>query len=194
MRGETHHTQHDEALRMREILINGKPFELHAVTGRVAAANKQLETRVSGGGGGGYAHQGTGFTNAVHISSTTVTHDQVYVVDGGGREHALRLQNWNLACREGHELTAVWLIKKGKTSGPYVAIRNATIDETKYDDKELAKASRPIWPLAALAAPVVLQFSALSLFIVAAALIYRWYLGVRGRNELKASGRLLAAA
>jgi hypothetical protein len=179
---------------MREITINGKPFELHAVTGRVAGATKQLETRVSGGGGGGYTHNGTGFNNAVHISSTTITHDQIFVVDPSGQEHALRLQNWNIACREGHELTAVWLIRKGKNSGPYVAIRNATVDETKYDDGELAKIHRPMWPLLGLAAPLVLHFSGLSLLVAASALFYRWYAGKKGRDELKASGRLLAVA
>jgi hypothetical protein len=179
---------------MREITINGRPFELHAVRGTVAAANKQLETRVHGSGGGGYTSGGSGYTNPVQISSTTVTHDQIYVVDDVGREHALRLQNWNLACREGHELTAVWLIRRGKNSGPYVAIRNGTLDETKYDDKELAKVHRPLWPLAALAAPIILKFSGLSLLIVIVALVYRWYVGKRGRDAMKASGVLLAPA
>jgi hypothetical protein len=178
---------------MHEITINGKPFELHAVTGRVAAANKQLETRVHGGGGGGYTYQGTGHTAPVHITSTTVTHDQIYVVDGSGQEHALRLQNWNIACREGHELIAVWLIKKGKSSGPYVAIRNSTINETKYDDKELAKLHRPWWPLGTLLLPFVLHFSGLSIVIVIAALGWRHYLGIKGRNEIKASGQLFSA-
>jgi hypothetical protein len=169
---------------MREITINGRPFELHAVQGTVAGSSKELETRVHGGGGG--------LTNAVRLSSTTVTHDQIYVVDSAGKEHALRLQNWYVACREGHELTAVWLIRRGKNSGPYVAIRNATIDETKYDDKALAKVHRPLWPLAALAAPILLKFSALSLLLVVAALVFRWYAGNRGRDALKASGVLLA--
>jgi len=104
------------------------------------------------------------------------------------------LQDWNVACREGHELTAVWLIKKGKNSGPYVAIRNGTVDETRYDDKALAKVHRPLWPLAALAVPFVLKFSALSLLVVVAALVFRWHAGNRGRDALKASGVLLATA
>jgi hypothetical protein len=179
---------------MREITINGKPFELHSVTGRVAAATKQLETRVSGGGGGGFTNTGAGYTNPVHITSTTITHDQIFLVDENGNERALRLQNWNIACREGHELTAVWIIRKGKNSGPFVAIRNATVNETKYDDRELARINRPLWPLVGLAAPQVLNFSGLSLLIAAAALIDRWYAGKKGRDELKASGRLLAVA
>ena len=72
--------------------------------------------------------------------------------------------------------------------------RNGTLDETKYDDKELAKVHRPLWPLAALAAPIVLKFSGLSLLIVIVALVYRWYVGKRGRDAMKASGVLLVPA
>jgi hypothetical protein len=194
MRIESRHLQPPDVPAMREITINGTTFQVHALTGRVASTNKQLETRVSGGGGGGMMHQGSGYSSAVHITSTTVTHDQIFLVDDAGSEHALRLQNWDIACREGNQMTAVWLIKKGKTSGNYVAIRNHSIDETKYDDKGLAKIHRPAWPLAALVVPFVLQWSALSLMVVAAALIFRHIVGNRGRDELKASGRLLAVA
>lgn len=177
---------------MHEIMMNGKSFEVHAVTGTVASATKQLETRVSGGGGGGATYQGTGYNAPVRISSTTVTHDQIFLVDGDGAEHALQLQNWNLACREGNTLTAVWLIKKGKSKGPYVAIRNSTINDTQYDDRMLAKLARPWWPLLGLLALIVLRFSGLSFLIAAAALGYWLYLGIKARKEVKASGQLFA--
>ncbi len=179
---------------MREISVNGRTYEVHATSGRVAAANKQLETRVSGGGGGGMTYQGTGFNNSVHISSQTVTHDQIFLVDQQGQERALKLQDWDVTCREGNELTAVWLIRKGKPNGPYVAIRNDTLGETQYDDKHLAKIHRPLWPLAALALPVVLQFSGLSILVAIAALIFRHVVGNRGRDAMKASGMLFAMA
>ena len=179
---------------MREITVNGKTYQVHATTGRVAAANKQLETRISGGGGGGSSYGGTGYTAPVSISSQTVTHDQIFLVDGNGREHALKLQNWDVTCREGNELTAVWMIRKGKERGPYVAIRNETLGETQYDDKELAKMHRPLWPLAALVVPFVLDFSGLSIMLAIAGLVFRHMEGVRGRNTMKASGQLFLAA
>lgn len=173
-----------------ELVINGKVYEHYWVTGKVTGASKHLETRISGGGGGGYSYQGTGFSSAAPISSQTVTHDQVFLADGSGREHALKLQNWDLATREGHELTAVWVVRKGKSSGPYLAIRNHTTDDTQYNDAELAKLNRPTWALLSLVTPFVLGGTGVLLAI--AGLVFWIVQGIRGRNALKASGALLA--
>jgi len=175
---------------MHEIRINGKLLEVHSVMGKVVGASKHLETKVHGSGGGGGTYNGSGFTAPVHISSTTTTHDQIFLVDGSGTEHALRLQNWDLACRESHEMIATWIKKKGAQQGPYVAIRNITTGSTDYDDKALAKLARPWWPLLALPLPVLMQFSGLSLMLAVAGLVTRWYLGVKGRREIKGSGVL----
>jgi len=174
----------------QEIVINGKPYEHYWITGKVAGASKHLETRISGGGGGGYSHQGTGFSSTAPITSQTVTHDQIFLADGTGKEHTLKLQNWDLATREGHELTAVWLIKKGKSTGPYVAIRNHTTDDLQYNDTELAKLHRPTWALLSLVTPFVLGSTGVMLAI--GGLVFWWVQGVRGRNAIKASGQLVA--
>jgi hypothetical protein len=182
---------------MSEISVGGKLYEVHSLQGRVAAATKHLETRVHGGGGGGYTHQGSGYTAPVTVSSTTVTHDQIFVIEPNGREHALRLENWNISTREGHELVAVWLIKKGKASGPYVVIQNRTLNETQYNDQELEKLCRPSWlyPLGGMLAGWVVLGS-FSGFLGFVATIgswgYWWYLGRSGRQRLKSSGELLA--
>ena len=171
------------------------------MTGKVASANKQLETKVSGGGGGGggYSYQGTGFSHTapVRITSKTVTHDEIYLVDADGQEHALRLQDWDLSVREGHELTAVWLVKKGKSSGDYVVMHNATLGETNYDDKKLAKLHRTWWLVpVSLLLPFLLNtlHGPFAWWLTLAGLGVWFYLGVKGRNELKASGKLLTLA
>ncbi len=173
-----------------ELVINGKVYEHYWVTGKVAGASKHLETRISGGGGGGYSYQGTGFSSSAPVTSQTITHDQVFLADGNGREHALKLQNWDLATREGHELTAVWVVRKGKSSGPYLAIRNHTTDDTQYNDSELAKLHRPTWALFSLVTPFVLGGTGVMLAI--AGLVFWVVQGIRGRNAIKASGVLLA--
>ncbi len=177
--------------------IGRKTYEHHFVTGKVASAEKQLETKVSGGGGGGGSYRGTGYTAPVTVSSTTTTHDAIYLVDGSGQEHALRLQDWDLSVREGHELTAVWLIKKGKSSGDYVAMHNATLKETNYDDKTLAKLHRTWWlvPLSLVLPFVFLELHmGFAWWLVPIGLAAWIYLGIRGRNQLKASGKLLTLA
>ena len=178
-----------------EILINGKPWECHSYTGTVASAAKRLETKVEGSGGGGSSYQGTGYTAPVNISSSTTTHDEVYVVDENGQEHVLRLQNWDLSVREGHKLTVVSLVKQGRANGPLVAIHNHTLNKTDYDERVLAKLHRVWWiPVAAVAfflfAPIVGW--GLKFVVLLGALGYWWYQGMQGRRALIASGRLLA--
>lgn len=80
---------------MAELVINRKTYEHNFFRGAVVGANKQLETKVHGGGGGGSTYRGTGYTAPVRISSTTTTHDLIHLADESGTEHALRLQNWD---------------------------------------------------------------------------------------------------
>ena len=180
-----------------EILINGKPWEVRSYTGTVADAQKRLETKVQGGGGGGSSYNGTGHTAPVTITSSTTTHDEVYVVDEGGQEHVLRLQNWDLSVRQDHKLTVVSMLKPGRANGPLVAIHNHALNQTDYDERELARMHRIWWiPFAAAAffffAPLVGW--GLKTVVLLGALGFWWYQGVKGRNELIGSGRLLTLA
>lgn len=181
---------------MSHLVINGKTYEHNYVRGTVVGANKQLETKVHGGGGGGSSYQGTGYTAPVAITSSTTTHDMIHVQDEQGGEHAIRLQNWDLAVRETHTLTAVWLVKKGKKGGPYVAIHNHTLNQTDYNDDYLAKIHRPLWVLlASLAFLVVAPLGfGLKLLVTIGGIIYWWMRGVMGRKALIASGQLLRLA
>jgi hypothetical protein len=180
---------------MADIVINKKTYDHRFFRGTVVGATKQLETKVTGGGGGGSTYRGTGYTAPVQINSTTVTHDMVHLSDGNGSEHALRLQNWDLSVRESHLLTAVWLVKKGRKKGPYVAIHNHSLNETDYNEKELAKMHRSLWILlVSLALFFIPVGTGMKLLFVAAGLAYWWYRGVSGRNRLIASGRLLQMA
>lgn len=181
---------------MAELVINRKTYEHNFFRGSVVGANKQLETKVHGGGGGGSSYRGTGYTAPVHISSTTTTHDLIHLADESGTEHALRLQNWDLAVRETHTLTAIWLARKGRKGGPYVAIHNHTLGDTDYDEQLLAKLHRPLWVLlVSLAALFVLPVGfGMRLLVTLGGLGYWWYRGIKGRRELIASGQLLRLA
>jgi hypothetical protein len=110
------------------IQIGKRSVTLYQFTGKVASAAKNLETKVSGGGGGGYSYRGTGGSAPVRITSTTVVHDQLFIVDKEGKEIALQLQGFDLACRESNIVTAMWAVEEGKGEGPYFAIVNHTTD------------------------------------------------------------------
>ncbi|HVU58250.1 MAG TPA: hypothetical protein VHD83_24485 [Puia sp.] len=121
---------------MRTINTCNKEYELYWVTGQVLESGKNMETRVHGSGGGSY---GNGYTAPVNVSSTTIVHDQLFVMDKQGKEHAFQLQDFHLACRDGNEVTVLWAIRKGKKTGPYFVVHNRTTSQTFYQEKVMGK-------------------------------------------------------
>jgi len=116
-------------MKYKDIIVGGKLYAIYYVQGGVVGKDKQMETRVHGGGGGGATYQGTGGTAPISISSTSTIHDKVYLDTGNGKEAVIEVQDWDIACREGHRMTVVWVIGQGKNSGPYVGFANHTTDE-----------------------------------------------------------------
>jgi hypothetical protein len=171
---------------MKTINIRGKEFEVHSLVGRVASAGKQLETIVSGGGG--MVHNGNGGSRPV--SSRTVVHDQLFLVDNSGREHAVKLVDWDIAVREGHVLGLTWLIRKGENFGPYVIVHNETTGETRTNKQAIKKLAQPgaFGIVAAAASSLVLSavipplgaFFSLSFFgILIGGFAYRAHVGAK---------------
>jgi hypothetical protein len=120
------------------ITIGKRTVTMHQFTGKVVSSSKNMETKVHGGGGGGYSYQGTGGSAPVTISSTTVIHDQLFLVDKEGNERALQLTGFDLACRESNIVTAMWAITSGEERGPYFAIINHSTGE-QYINKKIIK-------------------------------------------------------
>lgn len=134
--------------------LEGKDYALHHLTGRVVSASRRSVTSVSGHGGGAY----DGSSAPVHISSTTTTHDEFFVEEADGTEHSLQLVDWDIALREGHELTICWMIDVGRKYGPYVGILNwktgqLTIDRDSL--KELFAPSGKLYLIPIIAAVLV---------------------------------------
>ncbi len=126
---------------MKTIQVRGKEYTLYSFTGQVVGTSKNLETTVSGGGGGGSG----GSSAPVSISSITTVHDQFFLTDNSGKERAFQLNDFDLACREGHKLTVVWTIKKGEERGPYIAVRNHTTGQTFYGESQITTICNPQW-------------------------------------------------
>ena len=101
-------------------------FEFQSLRGEVAGASKWSTTHVSGGGGGGYVHQGTGYSATAPVTSTTTEHDQFFVRRSDGKETPMRLSDAKLALRDGQDVSLVWGIPAGKNEGAYVAVMNHT--------------------------------------------------------------------
>lgn len=137
-------------------------FELHSFSGVVEESGKNLETRVSGGGGGGATYQGTGGTAPVTITSKTVIHDQLFLTNKEGKERSFQLQDFNLACRRGNEVTVYWGIKQGKSNGSYLAVKNHTTDQVFFDDGKISSIFLNLWIQAGLILGGIFVFFAIS--------------------------------
>lgn len=76
------------------------------------------------------------------ITSTTIVHDQLFLVDKEGKEIAVKLQNWDVACRDGNIVTVMWAIMEGKSEGPYFAIINHSTGSKVADRKIISNIAR----------------------------------------------------
>lgn len=135
---------------MKELTIDSTRLQLDWFTGTVLSASQNMETRVTGGGGGGHG----GHSAPVRISSTTVVHDQVFLVDRNGKERAFHLTGFSLASRETHKLSVFWVVKKGAETGDYVMVQNHTTEDSSFSEpvvhKLLAASSGPYMALGIL--------------------------------------------
>ncbi|SCY23038.1 hypothetical protein [Flavobacterium caeni] len=103
---------------------SNETYHLYVFTGKVLESSKNLETRVSGSGGGGFVYKGTGGSSDVTIRSRTLVHDQLFLLSETGEERSFQLQDFNLACRADQNLSIFWAIKQGDEYGPYLAVYN----------------------------------------------------------------------
>lgn len=112
-------------------------FTTSFFTGTVAQSSKNMETKVHGSGGGGFTYKGTGGNSNVRITSTTVVHDELFLIADDGSERAFQLQDINIACREGNRVTVVTAQNNSKSQ--YVGVINHSTGNAHYNDKVLIK-------------------------------------------------------
>lgn len=132
---------------MKTFNIDGFKDSFQSITGTIAGKNSMSETIVQGS---------AGYSTPVNLSSATVVHDQLFLIDGKGQEHALKLRDWDVACRTGHRMTLIWKAKKthnpnlyfeltdmNNTRERYMAVHNHTTNSTQYNEYLIKKMTRP---------------------------------------------------
>jgi hypothetical protein len=78
-------------------------------------------------------------------------HDQFFIREASGHEQVLPLNGVDIAVREGHQVSAVWGIKKGEERGPYLLFRNHSTKEDYFFDDVVKRMLKPNkWPVLAL--------------------------------------------
>lgn len=122
--------------KISEVTLKGMSFSIYSLTGEVKDSRKWTSTHVSGGGGGGggYLHGGSGYvsTQPVTITSTTTTHDQLFVQASDGQEICVETSDANLQVRPGHKVSVLWGIKNGKDRGNYWTIYNHNTKQIEW--------------------------------------------------------------
>lgn len=113
--------------KLKEISVGGINFALHQVTGKVINVAKNSTTQVYGGG---TVNDGKGYTS---VSSSSTIHDQIFLIDKNEKEHSFQLSDFNVASREGNELSVIWAIKEGQERGNYVCIYNHSTDRYFFE-------------------------------------------------------------
>ena len=174
---------------MKTFIGGGRQYNLYWVTGKVLQVGKNMETRVTGSGGGGFSYKGTGATSSVSISSQTIVHDQLILEDGEGVEHSFQLMHFDIAARESNVLTVLWAIKQGKESGKVMVVRNKTTRKTYFrNDVINGVFFHPWWypVLAGIGIGLIAHFIPPLLYITSIAWIAIWIIWYRkGRAAVK---------
>lgn len=163
-----------------------KAFEVHQFTGQVAESAKNMETKVTGGGGGGSSYRGSGYTAPVSIRSTTVVHDQIFLINKEGKEKSFQLQDFNLACRSGNELTIYWYIRVGSSSGKYFFVKNHSTDThyTAENESKVMFLNRAfILLLGILAVILLFQAHTITFLLSAACVFFIWRMIKTAKSE-----------
>jgi hypothetical protein len=127
---------------MQTVALNWTAYRLVPNTGKVLSTLKNLETKVSGSGGGTNIYNRR-WIDPIKISSETTIHDQIILGNGDGQEFAYQLNGFNLACREGNKLTVLSAIKQRTNRGYYFAIINHTTNQLFYNHDAVEKLCRP---------------------------------------------------
>lgn len=132
---------------LRHFDIAGRNYRTHSFTGALLDHKKRSVTEVkgSGGGGSGYTYRGTGMSSQapIRITSTTTTHDDMILQAADGQEEAFQLLDFDLAARDGHTLTVLWAIKRGKASGSYFAVYNHNTRSNYFQNAAVRRLGAP---------------------------------------------------
>ena len=127
---------------MQTETINGLVYDFYYLKGTIVGKEKTSKTELSSGGGGGYNFQGTGYSSTAPIISVTTVKDSIFIREDNGQEHQVSLINWDIACREGHQMVFVWATPKGARNGKYLAVKNLTINKFLWDNAEFKRMSK----------------------------------------------------
>jgi hypothetical protein len=162
--------------------VDGKKTTLWYFTGKVLSSKKQKETQISS------RSLGTQNNPQVHVTSTTVDHHELFLIDDQGKEDSFQLVDFDFPCREGQTLTLVWAIPEGADRGPYICAHNHNTGEShRIAPNSIADRWRKpgwmVWGIGLVL--VIVTIPILSVFCLFSVLISFFYFRWRSRKAVK---------
>lgn len=130
--------------QMTTIKLGSRQIAIHSMSGEVMDSQKWTTTEISGGGGSGVVSNGSGYIQKDEVKSKTTTHDQIIIRTADGEEESLKVEDLNLAVRQGHWVSLIWAIPSGWKEGPFVAIFNHNPGSLDFIGSAVNKACFPM--------------------------------------------------
>ncbi len=129
---------------MMEVVNAGwKKYSFIAFTGRVTGMGKDFVMYTIGQNLKPPRINKKNSLPAVRIETKTKSFNHIFLTCSDGSERSLSLTGFDVACREGHELTAICANKKGSQWAPYIVILNITTKQAFFSVKEIGRMFRP---------------------------------------------------
>lgn len=117
---------------MKQVIESrNKKIIIEAFTGKLVEYAKDREIKVYGSGGGS---SGNGYNNPVRISSTTIIHDNLFLINKEGEERDFQFQNYDISARKDHIITILYCYEEGMENMKQIfAVINNTLKKKIVD-------------------------------------------------------------
>lgn len=118
----------ENKIKFIDVEGNEQIATVHHLRGTVLEVNGSTESVTTGSGGGSRYDDLTqqNYIDPIKIKTTNTKKLEIFLNDNAGKERLIRLTNWNIALRVGHELDLVW-ISCNDQSSPYLIVNNLTL-------------------------------------------------------------------
>jgi hypothetical protein len=130
--------------QMTTITFGSRRIAIHGMSGEVMDTQKWTTTEISGGGGEGVIHNGSGYIQHEEVKSKTTTHDQIIIRTADGEEESLKVEDMHLVVRRGHWVSLIWAIVGRRKDGPFVAVFNHNTGSLDFIGSGVNKACFPM--------------------------------------------------
>ncbi len=118
----------ENKIKFIDVEGNEQIATVHHLRGTVLEVNGSTESVTTGSGGGSRYDDLTkqNYIDPIKINTTNTKKLEIFLNDNAGKERLIRLTNWDIALRVGHELDLVW-ISCNDQSTPYLIVNNLTL-------------------------------------------------------------------